>query len=133
MEFILRNKRLFAILFWLWVALIFYFTLTPYNPDLKVEVNEQSFRLDYFFHFLVYLGLSVLYLFWKADSLFHIRKKYLVYFLITALLLSGLSEYAQTFIPGRTFNPVDFYANAAGILAGVAAPKIFFGKKPISK
>lgn len=126
MKFILRNKKLFAILFWIWVALIFYFTLTPYSPSLKVDVNDQSLRLDYFLHFLVYLGLSILYLFWKADRLFHIRKKYLVYFLITALILSGLSEYAQTFIPGRTFNPVDFYANAAGILVGIVGPKLIF-------
>jgi VanZ family protein len=126
MEFILKNKKLFAILFWFWVALILYFTLTPYSPQLKVEVKNESFRLDYILHFLVYLGLSVLYLFWKADSLFHIKQKYLIYFLITALMLSGLSEFMQSFIPGRTFNPIDFYANAAGIIVGIIVPKLIF-------
>lgn len=128
MEFILKNKKLFALLFWFWVALILYFTLTPYSPKLKVEIKEENFRLDYILHFLVYFGLSVLYLFWKADRLFHIKQKYLIYFLISALLLSGLSEFAQSFIPGRTFNPIDFYANAAGIIVGIIGPKILFSK-----
>lgn len=129
MEIILKNKKLFAVLFWFWVALIIYFTLTPYNPKLKVEVNEQSFRLDYILHFLVYFGLAILYLLWKADNFFKLKTKYLVYFLITALIISGFSEYIQMYIPGRSFNPIDYYANAAGILAGVIAPKLFFIKK----
>lgn len=126
MEFILKNKRLFAVLFWLWVALIAYFTLTPNNPQLKIDVKGQSFRLDYIMHFLVYFGLAILYLFWKADNFFNVKTKNLVYFLIIALILSGLSEYIQTYIPGRSFNPVDFYSNASGIIIGVIAPRLVF-------
>ncbi|MFC2151190.1 VanZ family protein [Bacteroidota bacterium] len=124
MEFILKNKKLFAIFFWLWVAIIIYFTLTPSSPQLKVDLNEKSFRLDYIMHFLVYFSLAILYLLWKADNYLNVKSKYIVYFLISSLVLSGISEYLQTYIPGRTFNPIDFYSNSAGIIFGIIVPKL---------
>jgi len=133
MEFILKNKKLFAIMFWIWVAVITYFTVVPSNPEMKVEIHERSFRLDYIMHFIAYFGLSMLYLFWKADNFLNVKLKYLIFFLVTALFLSGLGEYIQTYIPGRTFNPVDFYSNAAGIIAGIVVPKLVFINRYISK
>lgn len=124
MEFVLKNKKLFALAFWIWIAAILYFTLIPNSPKLKVDIKNQSFRLDYILHFLVYFSLAILYLLWKADKYFKVKPVLLVYFFIGGLILSGLSEYAQTFIPGRTFNPVDFYSNVSGIIVGVIAPKL---------
>lgn len=125
MEFILKNKKLFAFAFWIWVAIIVYFTLTPNGPNLNIEVKHQTYRLDYFSHFLVYFSLAILYLFWKADNYFNVKPKHLIYFLLAALIFSGLSEYIQEYIPGRTFNPNDFLSNAAGIIIGIVAPKVF--------
>jgi VanZ family protein len=133
MEFLLKNKKLFAILFWFWVALIIYFTLTPNSPQLKIDVKEKSFRLDYIIHFLVYLSLAILYFFWKADNYLNIKTKHLILFLATALIFSGLSEYAQAYIPGRTFNPIDFYSNAAGVILGIIGPILVLKYKPNSK
>ena len=126
MEYVLKNKRLFSFIFWLWVAIILYFTLTPNSPQMKVDVKEQSFRLDYILHFLVYFSLAILYLLWKAESFLNVKVKYLIYFLAGALILSGLIEYAQLYIPGRSFNPIDYLSNAAGIILGVVIPKILF-------
>lgn len=126
MDFLLKNKKIFAILFWIWVALIVYFTLTPNSPQLKVEIKNQSFRLDYLFHFLVYFGLAILYMLWKADNYLNVKTKYLIYFLAAALMFSGLSELAQTYIPGRSFNPIDFYSNAAGVILGIITPRLVF-------
>lgn len=126
MEYVLKNKRLFSFIFWLWVAIILYFTLTPNSPQMKVDVKEQSFRLDYILHFLVYFSLAVLYLLWKAENFLNVKVKYLIYFLTGALILSGLIEYAQVYIPGRSFNPIDYLSNAAGIILGVVIPKILF-------
>jgi len=39
--------------------------------------------------------------------------------LIGSLLIATLDEYHQLWIPGRTFNPMDMYANFAGIITGV--------------
>ena len=91
---------------------------------MKIDVKDQSFRLDYILHFLVYFSLAILYLLWKADKYFKVKPVLLAYFFVGGLILSGLSEYAQTFIPGRTFNPVDFYSNVSGIIVGVIAPKL---------
>ncbi len=126
MDFLLKNKKIFAILFWIWVALIVYFTLTPNSPQLKVEIKNQSFRLDYLFHFLVYFGLAILYMLWKADNYLNVKTKHLIYFLAAALMFSGLSELAQTYIPGRSFNPIDFYSNAAGVILGIITPRLVF-------
>lgn len=126
MQFVLKNKKLFALAFWIWIAVILYFTLIPNSPKLKVDIKNQSFRLDYIIHFLVYFSLAILYMLWKADKYFKIKSKHLVYFLIGGLILSGISEYAQTYIPGRTFNPVDFYSNMAGIIVGMVLPALVF-------
>ncbi len=126
MEYVLKNKKLFSFIFWLWVAIILYFTLTPNSPQMKVDVKEQSFRLDYILHFLVYFSLAILYLLWKAENFLNVKVKYLIYFLAGALILSGLIEYAQLYIPGRSFNPIDYLSNAAGIILGVVIPKILF-------
>ncbi|NOQ26857.1 MAG: hypothetical protein GQ564_15965 [Bacteroidales bacterium] len=128
MEFLLKNKKLFALTFWVWVVLIISFSIIPNGPKMQIEINENSYRLDYFLHFMVYFSLAILYLLWKADNYFNVISKHLVYFLIGGLLLSGLSEYAQTFIPGRRFNPFDFYSNMSGVVLGVIVPKLVLSK-----
>ncbi|PLX24248.1 MAG: hypothetical protein C0597_00105 [Marinilabiliales bacterium] len=128
MEFVLKNKKSFAFIFWFWVALILYFTLTPGSLYQKFAMKDQNLRMDYILHFLIYFGLSILYMLWKADNFLLVKNKFLVYFLVSALILSGISEYAQTFIPGRSFNPIDYYLNALGIILGVACPKAFLIK-----
>ena len=124
MESFFKNKKLLTITFWLWAAMIIYFTFTPNSPRLKIDLKEQSIRLDYLFHFIVYFGLTVLYFLWKSDKNFKIKTKFLLYFIITAILFSGISELLQHYIPGRSFNPIDFYSNTAGIIVGAIAPKL---------
>lgn len=128
MEFIIKNKKIFAFVFWLWIAIILYFTLIPNMLKLNVNIKDHNYRLDYILHFIVYFCLAILYLLWKADHYFKVKPIFLLYFLIGGLFLSGFSEYAQSFIPGRTFNPYDFYANAAGIILGIIIPKLVFIK-----
>jgi len=124
MEFILKNKKLFALAFWVWVSIILYFSLTPNGPKLKIDLNDKTYRLDYIFHFVVYFGLAIIYTLWKADKYFNVKSALLIYFLIIGIALSGIIEYSQSFIPGRTFNPIDFYANTAGIIIGILIPKL---------
>ena len=124
MEFIIKNKKIFAFAFWFWIAIILYFTLIPNSLKLSLDIKEQSYRLDYILHFIVYFNLAILYLLWKADRYLKVKPIFLTYFLIGGLLLSGLSEYAQSFIPGRTFNLFDFYSNVSGIIVGIIIPKL---------
>ena len=124
MEFILKNKKTFAVAFWIWIVIIISFSVIPNGPKMQIDIKNNIYRLDYILHFLVYFSLAILYLLWKADKYFKVKPVLLLYFLIGGLILSGLSEYAQTFIPGRTFNPIDFYFNVSGVIAGIVAPKL---------
>jgi hypothetical protein len=123
MEFLFKNKKIFALAFWFWIVIILYFTLIPNSIKLSLDVKDHTYRLDYILHFLVYFSLAILYLLWKADRYLKVKSIYLIYFLIGGLLLSGLTE---SYIPGRTFNPFDFYSNFSGLVLGVIIPKLIF-------
>ncbi|HSH50415.1 MAG TPA: VanZ family protein, partial [Bacteroidales bacterium] len=95
---------------------------------MKATFNNKSIRIDYFLHFVAYFTLAIFYLLWKANKYLHIKTHLLYSFLIGGFILAAGSEAIQSLIPGRTFNPYDFYANAAGIILGVIAPKMLFYK-----
>ena len=124
MQFIFKNKKLFAVAFWMWIVIIISFSVIPNGPKMQMDIKNNIYRLDYILHFLVYFSLAILYLLWKADKYFKVKPVLLLYFFIGGLILSGLSEYAQTYVPGRTFNPIDFYFNVSGVIVGVIAPKL---------
>lgn len=124
MKFVFRNKKIFAIAFWIWILTIIVFSVIPNGPKMQIDINNNIYRLDYILHFLVYFSLAILYLLWKADKYFKVKSIILIYFFVGALILAGLSEYIQTFVPGRTFNPFDFYSNVSGIIIGIIAPKL---------
>ena len=100
----------------MWAAAIMIISLIPNGPKMKIEIKDSIYRLDYFLHFLVYFSLAILFILWKADKYFKVKSILIFYFLIGGFILAGLSEYAQTFVPGRTFNPYDFYSNISGVL-----------------
>ena len=126
MNFIIKFKKLFALLFWLWIALILTFTFIPNSPKMELQLKEDNLRLDYLLHFLVYFSLAILYLLWKANTYFKIKPNLIVYFLIGGLVLAIGSEFTQSLIPNRSFNPYDLISNVSGILFGVVAPKLLF-------
>lgn len=120
MDFVLKNKKLFAAVFWFWVAAILYFSLTPNNLKMQINIQNNSYRLDYIFHFLVYFSLSLLFLLWKANKYLRIKPVFMIYFLVGSFILAGGSEFAQSFVPERTFNPFDLLSNILGIITGVS-------------
>jgi len=124
MNFILKNKKIFALLFWIWLLAILYFTFIPNSPKMTIYYKKDTFRLDYLLHFLVYLSLSVLFFLWRANKFFSLQLKEISIYLIMGILICGLSEYIQIYIPGRSFNMNDFYCNASGIIAGIILPRI---------
>lgn len=128
MDIIFRNKKIFGFLFWFWLILILIISIVPGGPEMKATFNNKSIRIDYFLHFVAYFTLAIFYLLWKANKYLHIKTHLLYSFLIGGFILAAGSEAIQSLIPGRTFNPYDFYANAAGIILGVIAPKMLFYK-----
>ena len=129
MDIIFKNKNIFGFLFWIWLFLILIMSILPGGPEMKTELNDKSIRLDYLLHFIAYFSLAIFYLLWKANKFFNLKPRLLYSFLIGGFILAAGSEAIQSLIPGRTFNPYDFYANAAGIIAGVIAPKLLFHQK----
>ncbi len=124
MEIIIKHKKTFGFIFWLWGSVIIILSVMPNTPKLEIDFNNKILRLDYIIHFTVYFTLSILFLLWKADKYLKIKSRLLFYFLVGALIFAGLSEFIQTFIPGRSFNPMDFYFNVTGIVLGILIPKL---------
>ena len=101
----------------LYVLVIFFFSAQPYlhAPGPEFEAKDKLA------HFAEYLVLGIL-LFrsigWSAS-----REKYTNFLFLCAVGVSiaALDEIFQSYIPGRTMSLLDWYADAAGIAAGVGA------------
>lgn len=111
-----NNFRFFTIG---WAVFIFILTTIPSlpQPD-KPPEDIPGLRFDYLFHYLAFLVLGSLCVFWQTNKDIRIPiKKYLIV-LLSGMLFTFLDEWHQVLIPGRSFNPVDFYLNAVGFLSG---------------
>jgi VanZ family protein len=116
----MRNSRLFAILFFTWLAVLLLLTYYPNLPEMKIRVRNDWFRLDYLGHFGFYAGLIALFLTWQAGWRAKIPGRLITWTIIGGLMLGTATEFSQLAIPGRHFNPVDMACNYAGILVGIA-------------
>ena len=67
-------------------------------------------------HIGVYAVLSCLLGYWLSFKDWKLTIVILIYLVL--LLLAGLDEYHQTYIPGREVSLYDFMANSAGIIIG---------------
>ncbi len=121
-----KYKKLFALLFWVCILSIIVFSIIPNSPKMQANMGDKPFRIDYALHFMAYFSLSFLFFLWKSDQYFRIRKHLLVFFLMGALFLSLFTELAQSILPNRSFNPMDFLFNVTGILIGVIFPTVLF-------
>lgn len=105
-------------LFWTWLVLILTISSIPDLPGPELKSRDSLFRLDYLIHLTEYFVLVTLLLFWRGGRDYRINNKFVILTLVGGLLIATIDEYHQLLIPGRTFNPIDMYANYAGILSG---------------
>jgi len=111
-----NNFRFFAIG---WAVFIFILTTIPGlpQPD-KASGDVPGLRFDYLFHYLAFLVLGSLIVFWQTNESISLPiKKYLIV-LLSGVMFAFADEWLQVLIPGRSFNAVDFYLNAVGFLSG---------------
>ncbi len=114
-----KNGVVFKYLFWTWLILIITISSIPNLPGPELTTGDTLFRLDYLIHLVEYFVLVTLLLFWKGGRDHRISNKFVLFTLIGGILIASLDEFHQLWIPGRTFNPMDMYANFAGLLTGV--------------
>ena len=125
-----RQKRVFQILFWLWLCFILMNSLLPKQVSSGITTNDTSFiRMDYIMHFMGYFLLALLFYLWKFKPPFHINRTTFWIFIYSTTGLAIGSEVAQKFIPGRGYNEVDFIANILGISLGIILPWLYFKKR----
>jgi VanZ family protein len=113
-----QTKKIFAILFFLWLSALLVLTYYPNFPELKVRIRHEWFRLDYLGHFGFYMVLVALFIFWQNGYRQKVPGKLLLLTITGGLLLAALTELTQLVIPGRSMNPFDLIYNCLGIAAG---------------
>jgi VanZ family protein len=111
-------RKLFAVLFFTWLAALLALTYYPDFPNLKLRVRDEWFRLDYLGHLGFYAVLTALFLLWRTGWRKKVSLKLLILTILSGFVLGALTELTQLAIPGRSMNPVDLVYNCAGILVG---------------
>lgn len=114
---IIRNKKVWTVIFYAWLLGVFILTSMTFSAAVK-EQNESGFRFDYLQHFILYAIIPVLFYFAEGAGLRRIFKDEYYIFLL-GLLFTILTEIQQFYIPGRSFNPVDLGLNIAGFIGGI--------------
>jgi len=96
----------------IWFCLIWILSSLPsqHIPSVNIAFFD---KLE---HIGVYVVLSCLLGYWLSFKDWKLTIVILIYLFL--LLLAGLDEYHQTYIPGREVSLYDFMANSAGILIG---------------
>ncbi len=111
----------------IYTLLIIFISLVPI-PRLPLP-KFDLFQWDKFFHLLVYLIMSLMWLrlgFFQTNSL-----KYS--YLIIVVLIGLITESLQGLLPiGRYFEIADIIANFFGILIGLALTKLYIFKNKLS-
>ena len=105
-------------LFWICFVTIILLNIIPNNNLTALSSDDFNFRIDYMLHLIAYMSLSVLFMLWRIEIFLNKKYAYILLFLVLGVIFSFVTELVQKYIPGRTFNPIDFYYNVVGILSG---------------
>jgi len=110
-----RNRIWCRRLLVLSVGLITIASVIPYGSAATLTVPVVSVNLDKILHFL---GFACLLLLAFAASK-HLSFWQGVRVVVYVLIYGATIEFVQYYIPYRTFNPVDIFANLCGVVFGV--------------
>lgn len=116
------QQSLYRFIFWFGYFSVLITTFAPIAGELgKVKIGPDAFhiRLDHLLHLLVYFLICMYSLFGIRMGFTLFEKNSLLKFILFILLLATVTEVVQVWVPERSFNPVDWIANVAGVGIGV--------------
>jgi len=124
-KLIIRFKPFFKVFFWVWLLIILGMSSTPNLPDLKLNIDESTIRIDYAIHFIEYFLLVSFFLIWRIKN--NLNPTIIIIFLtlLIGMATGFVDEFHQKIIIGRTFNPIDMLSNFLGVIAGVVAVTLY--------
>jgi len=124
-KLIIRFKSFFKVFFWVWLLIILGMSSTPNLPDLKLNIDESTIRIDYAIHFIEYFLLVSFFLIWRIQNNLNPTIIIILLTLLIGMATGFVDEFHQKIITGRTFNPIDMLSNFLGVIAGVAAVTLY--------
>ena len=124
-KLIIRFKPFFKLFFWLWLLFILVISSTPNLPDLKLNIDESTIRIDYAIHFIEYFLLVSFFLIWRIKINLNPTILIILLTLLIGMATGFVDEFHQKIIIGRTYNPIDMLANFLGVIAGVVTITLY--------
>jgi VanZ family protein len=117
-------QKLYRTVFWSGYTAVLITSLITISGNInrvKVGYGNATIRLDHLLHLVVYFLICIYYLAGLRKGLALFLNNALLKFIIVILLLATATEVVQLWVPARTFNPVDWLSNVAGIVLGLVA------------
>jgi VanZ family protein len=120
-------QKFYRSLFWTGYFLILitaFINIAGSFNDINIGKGLFKIRLDHLIHFAVYFLICIYYLAGQRKGLSLFNSNPLTKFILLVLLLATVTEVVQLWVPGRTFNIVDWIANVCGLIVGVGIIKM---------
>ncbi len=121
-----RNKKIITYLYVFYLTSVITLLVFPFSADLGMDEYIFGIRKDHYVHatmFLPFMGY-----FWITNIAQKSKINFLIYYGL-GILFAAFCESMHYFIPYRTFDINDFFANVTGISAGLI---LFLFKSPKS-
>lgn len=116
----IRLKRLFKILFWIWLALFIGLLYAPKLPTVRVSFLSGIIRIDYLSHIFFNFVLIFLLLLWKSGTNYRITLKLALIILALGIGFGVTTEFTQSLVVvGRSREIQDLLCNITGVLLGI--------------
>lgn len=111
-----RSEKIVTILYLAYILTVLILLIVPFSADLKMDEYIFGIRKDHYVHatmFLPFIGY-----FWITKRAQKSVSHFLRYYGL-GILFAGFCESLHYFIPYRSFDIHDFFANVTGISLGL--------------
>jgi len=118
-----KNKNLIYIaLIVYWFFLFIATTLPSISPPIKFELSDKVYHLVAFIILAFLLSISLeIQNFSKT-----LKKNFLIYAAIIAILYGGIDELHQMYVPNRSCDIYDWLADILGAIIGIGLRKLIY-------